>query len=401
MSFMKKHWAPLCLGAGVLVCGSIVLERWFEPEPASFSLVESDTAKIRGAFTNPVSPQYPYSQSPDVRLHLAHAPTPVENLQVPANLMYPRPIRPSIDPGTRPIPANVTILQAALPAPVSTRSSSDHGRVCIEFQAPAAQMCSVRAEIFRGSSANSMDLDHPYGSIEIPAGAAGDAWLKFIDMRVEPKKSYFYRIRLTAAAPAETSRMEKDESGKIVRELRWMPPVGTTVRGKAPNGAAVYASEFSPAQAVDSPSNFEVRFSGTAGSVPLAGQPAGTEEDYTGRFAVRIWIPDAQDWKETTLEVREGEQLAGKLYYVPKGKGQKDSKAFHFDTRLMLEDITRVLERKTAQVREQVMNPDNAPALDGSGQPEVTVRTVTTTGIPKDVATLRDLDTGKRQALTK
>jgi hypothetical protein len=399
MSFMKKHWAPLCLGAGVLVCGSIVLERWIEPEPAAFSLIESDTARIRTGLANPVSPQYPYSQSPDVRLHLAHAPALLESCQVPPNLMYPRLLRPVIDPDTRPVPSNVTILQAALPAPVATRSSSDHGRVCIEFQAPTTQMFSVRAEIFRGSSANSMDVEHPYGSIEIPAGSAADAWLKFVDTRVEPKRAYFYRIRLTAAAPSEISRIEKDETGRIVRELRWLPPVGSTVCGKAPNGAVVYASEISPPLAVSSPSNFEVRFSGTSGSVPLAGQPAGTDSAYTGRFAIRVWISDAQDWKETTLEVREGEPLAGKVLYVP--KGAKDSRVFRFDTRLMLEDITRVLVQKTAEVREQVMDPDNAPELDQSGQPKVATRTVRTSGIPKDVATLRDLDTGKRQELTK
>jgi hypothetical protein len=401
MSFLRKQWKPFCLGAWALGCGCIVVAQWCEPEPSSFAQLESDLKRIRIGAEQPVSPNYPFTRSPQVRLSLGHSIAPLDYLNAPENIVYPRPSRPAIDAATRPKVFNVILQQAELPAPMGVRASADHGRICLEFQAAARHMTSLRAEIFRGASVNGIELEHPYATVEVPAGTRADAWLKFVDTRVEPKRTYFYRVRLTGAGPAEFSRLEKNDKGEIVNEVRWLPPicVGAGARVNKTADGTLYASPAAQVVSVESPSNFEVRFSGAIGSVPMAGQPSHPDGDYTGRFAVRVWIPEAQDWKTTTLEVRPGEQLSGKLYYVP--AGAKETRAFQFDTRWVLQEITRVLEHKTSVVREQVLKSDGSPELDEKGQPKAAMKTVTTSGIPRDIATFRDLDSGKTHELTK
>ena len=403
MRFLRKQWKPFAMSAWVLACGAVVLSRATEVDRLAIPELSDDSERIRAVLNSAmVSPSYPYSQPPNVRLKLATSAAPEARItDASAHLFYPRVSKPLIDPSSLPLAPEIQSYTAMLPVIEATRTSSDHGRLCLEFQLPKTECFNtLRADIFRGLSANAMDLDHPFATVDIPDNRQPGAWLSFTDTNVEPKRTYYYRAQLRGQLPKVTSWLSKGASGENLCQYEIHPPTNGISKGKSLSGCDVFAADLSAVVAAESPSNFEIRFSGTSGKVPREGEPAELLSDYTGRFVVRVWIPDASDWKESTLELHAGDCLAGKVVF----KKPKDAEftSFRFDTGLVLEQIIRANQQKTATVREAVLDTNGAPKLDETThQPMFMERTVNTSGIPRDVATLRDRETGKRHDYSK
>jgi hypothetical protein len=400
MSFLTKHGGPLCFGCTAAICLCVVLLHIDAPEPESFATLEADTGRLRDVLAfKDVSPSYRYGDR--ARAKLVHSRAEIDTpTDVPPRIVYPRPGKPTIDPASIPNGPLPVEDFAVLPAISQLRTLAERGRIRIEFQIPETRyLQNLRVDLFRGTGTDTMDTVHPFGSIDLEAVQAKDGWFSFSDTHVEPKCRYFYRLQLVSALN-HSVRLKKDEAGKLISELHILPPKLAELVTVTNVDQSIFAAPLSAIISDVSPTNFEIRFSGTTGKVPLAGAGDALALDYSGRFLVRIWINEIQEWKEQLVDLHPGERLAGRVLYKPTAKS--DFKAYPFDTGKVLEEIRRDQVSRLASVQAPKLSPDNTPELDPQTHQPVTVaQTVKTSAIPTDVAVLKDMETGRSEELTK
>ncbi len=399
MSFLRKHWHKVCFGILVLACGTFVTLHVDEREPESFAQLEADRQKLQDTLNaKRVSADYRYGDAALARLPQPLVrPAPVIPV-LPARQVYLRPSKPGIDPASIIKGPEIVEKSTELPPLKELRTRAERGSIQVEFQLPTAvNMALQRADIYRaeGTDPHTLDTRLPFANVDLTTAKPVENWVRFADTYVEPKHAYVYAVKLVGAVHA--NRSEKDDAGHVLREIRYTAPKDAlAVADDATH--LLFAGQLSQIVPATALSNFEIKFSGTIGTVPLAGADS-LAQNYTGRFQVRIWINDIQDWRETTVEVRPGARLAGKFFYKPTPKA--DAKAYAFDTGKVLEEIRRDSVARDATRHEQVTDPDGVPLLGDDNQPKTEAKKVRTSGIPIDVAVLKDSETGKTEELRK
>ena len=401
MSFVTKHAGKLCFGVTAALCLCAVLVHLDNPEPASFKTLNDDTRRLRELLAaKAVSPDYRYGERAYAERYPVRQVRDTLAGDVTPWIIYPRPSKPTIDPASIPTAINVVEDTAVLPPVTQVRTLAERACIRIELQLPATRyLQNLRAELFRATGTDTMDTVHPFASIDLETVQAKDGWYSFADTHVEPKCRYFYRVRLVCALNHPV-RVKKDDAGNVLSEFRILPPREAVLISAPNRELSVFAGPLSAIISDVSPSNFEIRFAGTTGRVPLAGASDTLALDYSGRFLVRVWIPEIQAWKEQTLDLRPGDRLAGRVLYKPAQNA--DPKAYAFDTGKVFEQIRREEISRTATVQSQVLNDDQSPELDpATHQPRTVARTVKTTGIPTDIAVLKDSETGQSEEMTR
>lgn len=337
----------------------------------------------------------------------------------PQFAFYPQPMRPAYADDTKPHTEDqlTTHVTAVLSDLTEISARGDYGSIFITYRLPQDMklMEAVRVEIFRGESETKIDLKSPYAvvehaaeeqvhdekvieekpkevetvkkteptrrrredepvetsgpkdrekKVELPAEFAGIQVHK--DTRVDGKKPYYYQLRLVGKVTVSLDKPAEEKTPHGVKKTYFHgPKEGVPVLTKSGKANLLFATPMSKVITATPPSNFEIRL---AGSLEEDGKiaPPGTAEyrlkDYTGykgRFEVRAWVKDAQEFKDDTIEVGPGERLKGSLEY--RSADTKEKLTYEFDTGYTLvemsygEQTQKFIERK--------------PVVDSNGNP--------------------------------
>lgn len=385
-------------------------------------------------------------------------------------VFYPRPQRPFVAPEMKPkLEGDIVKMKAALNPPAGLSAKADHGSVYLSLKLPEGDGLKffhvVRVEVYRGLAAaeikdligtieigteehaegelppeqtagagkaedasKSEDLnttarskqanapkepaggkDKPAAAEETPIPAEYKGLIVFRDQDVQPKKTYFYKVRLVGrliklgpgdlvAGPNKT--VYKVE---IPAELAAIKPV------KADNPARLYAGALSEMASDTAPPNFQIRFAGTNGELTKEGQvlPPGFVPSYEGRFAVQVWVPALREWKEDFATVGVNQEITGSIKYQKPDTKERDQ--LDYKTGLKLVEIVNKSERKMetrkVSVMEKRVNSDGTeeqvPVMDEkTGKPKMKEEQIERE-IPNQAATLYDTDTKKNEELFK
>jgi len=343
------------------------------------------------------------------------------------------------------------------------KASGDHGRVFVTFKVPQKMkyLEPVRIDVFRGESDAKIDMKEPYATIELapedpgateekPATAdkaedaatpelsaaarrrkeraGGDepapkaprreepkkaaeeipaefADIKvFADTRVEQKMTYFYKLRMIARMTVVPGIkvVEKDNNGILTKiTVVNQPKNATSVKPARPDSKAVlFATPISAAVSATPPSNFEIRLAGTSGKLDPPGTPDfKRSKDYKGTFAVRVWVTDAQVWKDITIQAAPDEILKGSIRYV---NADKEAKSFDFNANYKLVEV------KWGELVREI--EENVPELDTDGnpimdpktrKPKMIRRMKKGDAIPNEIAVLEDQSSKKMEDFPK
>jgi len=361
--------------------------------------------------------------------------------EIPPYVAYPTLPRPYVDPTGKPDdPTKLTQEDYAEVPPLGeVKAEGDHGRVFVTFRLPKKMkyMEAVRVEIFRGEDAKKIDLSKPYGAVELgpeensaaATGAGGQqekeagtavekatdegeggrrrrerreaeskeapkgrekkekapeeipaefADLKvFSDTRAEPKKTYYYQVRLIARMSVAVGRRfeNRDAAGKLLHVLVVHAPRNPQTVPGAKSGTILYTTPLSEVASATTPDNFQIRLSGYSGKIDPLGTPEyKRSKDYKGRFAVRVWVTEAQAWKEQTLDIAPDEPLKGTLNYKP--AGSDENKAYPFDSGYRLVEVKEVETVRETEVEEPQIGPDGNPVMDPDTKKPIMVKRV-------------------------
>ncbi|HYF48535.1 MAG TPA: hypothetical protein VEJ63_03980 [Planctomycetota bacterium] len=380
---------------------------------------------------------------------------------------YPRPSKPTIDPSTIPLKEDelTSIEEAKLGQIEKVSARGDHGVIFLTYTMPAdiKNIDPVRVEIYRGEAADKIDLKVPYAvvdynseeplaaveetpeakpntpaaggeglstaekrrlmlegkepvkedpkkdetkKIDVPAEYAGVE--VYPDRRVDPKRPYFYQLRLVGRMQmAPNSHKEvRDNNGKLIKKIVYTAPKdGTKINPKQgdPNKIFLYASPFTTAVSATPPTNFEIRLSGSdesGGKMPPFGTPDYKKRDfvgYKGVFAVRVWVKEAQEWKDITIQAGQDEKLKGTLNYKnAEGKNQ----SVEFDTGYTLKELEWREESKKIVERVPVLDANGNPVMENNKM-KMEERTRDGDKFRVEVAILKDNTTGKLEEFPK
>lgn len=336
------------------------------------------------------------------------------------------------------------------------KASGDHGRVFVTFKVPTKMkyMEAQRVEIFRGESEAKIDTKTPYATLEFmpeetaaPAkeeaaaeekkteesgdasagarrrreraggeespkspreakkAAAAPAEIPveyadvkvFADTHVIQKQAYFYKLRLVGKMTVmpEQKIAEKDANGLLTRITVVRAPKGAQTVAPARNGAqiALFSTPMSSAVSASPPTNFEIRLAGTSGKIDPPGTPEYKRgKDYKGTFAVRVWVTEAQAWKEITIQTAPDERVKGAVTF--KDADTKETKAVDFDANYRLVEIKWGELVREMEVEEAEQDP-------ATGKIKKVKRIKKGDPIPNEVAVLEDLTSHKLEEFPK
>jgi len=477
MSALKNH-AEKIVFAGALVASAIFIGvELTQSEPEVFAQLDKHKQAIASALSqDQVTAKYPYSVEAALKLS-AYKEGVTRNLQrsdkdFPSTspfVVYPRPTRPSIDPSSIPLKEDelTSIEEAKLGQIGKVAARGDHGCIFLTYSMPAdmKNIDPVRVEIFRGETADKIDLKAPYAVVdynpeepividETPAAATPNAPAGtenmssaerrklllggkepvkeekkddskdskkvdipaeyanvevFPDRRVDPKRPYFYQFRLVGRMQmAPTSFKEiKDNTGKLTKKIVYTGPKdGAKIDAKQgdPKKIFLYAAPLTSAVSATPPTNFEIRLSGSeesGGQIPPLGTPDYKLRDFTGYkavFAVRVWVKEAQEWKDITIQAGQDEKLKGILTY--KTADTKESKSFEFDTGYTLKELQWREEAKKIVEKIAVLDADGKPVMENNKM-KFEEKTREGEKYRNEVAILKDNITGKMEEFPK
>ncbi|MBI3829698.1 MAG: hypothetical protein HY291_09290 [Planctomycetes bacterium] len=413
------------------------------------------------------------NQSKNVEVFQAAAKRPGEALAATPDgwVFYPRPQRPFVAADQKPkLDGDIVKVKAALNAPASPSAKADHGSVYLSFKLPEGDGLKffhvVRVEVFRGATAEeikdligaveigteehaegelppeqpaagaqaaeaakSEDLnttarsskhanppkeaaggkEKPLAAEETPIPAEYKGLIVFRDQDVQPKKTYFYKVRLVGRLIKLGPGDLVAGPNKTVYKVE-VPAELTPVKpAKADNPARLYAGALSDAASDTAPPNFQIRFAGSNGELPKEGQvlAPGFVPSYQGRFAVQVWVPALREWKEDFATVGVNQEITGTIKY--KKPDAKDTEQLDYKTGLKLVEIVNKSERKMetrkVSVTEKKVNSDGVeeevPVMDEkTGKPKVKEEQVERE-IPNQAAMLYDTDTKKTEECFK
>lgn len=467
----KLAWGAA--GLVVLICAALVFMDLSAPQNTALEELQADSKRIADALSgNSVDPKWEWSKENQPKLVETFQtalrrpgeplpPTPE------AWVFYPRPLRPFVDESQRPnLDGNIVKTPAAMGAPEGLSAKADHGSVYLSFKLPSGDKLRffhvVRVEVYRGL--NKDEIKDLIGTVEIGTEEAAEgeapvekaetktpgatataedlnatarsartstpdkkdspttaeestpipddykALIVFRDQDVQPKKTYFYKVRLVGRliklGPGNTVVAADRKTVYKVEVPESLTPVKPA---KAENHASLFASVTSEAASDTAPPNFQVRFAGTNGELPKEGQvlPPGFVPSYQGRFAVQVWVPALREWKEDFATVGVNQELTGSLRYKKAGGGEFE--VFEYKTGLKLLEIQDKSERKmeirkipvTKKVKNSEGVDEDVPEIDEkTGKPKMKEMQVERE-IPNQVAILLDTDTKKQEELFK
>ncbi|HYG73950.1 MAG TPA: hypothetical protein VEK08_03000 [Planctomycetota bacterium] len=479
MSAIQTHGPKILLAATLVGCGVFA---WMESSgtsevPAEFTGIDGDRERIEKALRGgPVSDKYAYSRAnidglkfqDDATAIFERASKKVET-EIPAYVAYQQPARPKVDQGSKPPEESDLTKQdfAEIKDLVDLKASGDHGRVFVTFRIPQKMryMEPVRIEVFRGESADKIDMKSAYATIDLapeePAAgeekpavaapeekpeapvaesaaarrrkerAAGEEAPKspradpkkakeekteeipsefadikvFADTHVEQKRTYYYKLRMITRMTVEPGKRidEKDPNGILQRIVIVNAPKNAQSVKPTREGskAALFATPLSNVVSATPPSNFEIRLAGTSGKL----DPAGVAEfkrskEYKGNFAVRVWVTEAQAWKDITIQAGPDERLKGTIHY--KSADTKEAKTFDFDANYRLVEIKWGELVRETEVDEPVLDKDGNPEMDPkTRKPKMVKKIKKGDPIPNEIAVLEDLATKKLEEFPK
>jgi hypothetical protein len=479
MSVIKNHGPKILLAAVAAGCGVFA---WLDSagtgvNPKDFADLDSNVEKIKKAVNSrTVSDKYPYGHEAlnglkyqDDTAAVYERATKRFEAEIPANVAYQVPSRPTVDSGTKPsTEAELTNYQdAELRELADIKASGDHGRVFVTFKVPAKMkyMEAQRVEIFRGESEAKIDTKTPYATIEFmpeESGAAaaakeeaaapedkkddsGDASAGarrrreraggdekeapkspreakkapaaaeipaeyadvkvFADTHVVQKQQYFYKMRLIGKMTVmpDQKTTEKDANGLLSKITVVRAPKGAQTVAPARNGAqiALFSTPMSSVVSAAPPSNFEIRLAGTSGKIDPPGTPEFKRgKDYKGTFAVRVWVTEAQAWKEISIQTAPDERVKGTVRY--RDSDTKEGKDVDFDANYRLVEIKWGETVREQEVEEPELDKEGNPIQDPkTRKPKMVKRIKKGDPIPNEVAVLEDLTSHKMEEFPK
>ena len=456
----KIMFVVILLVCGVYV----LLEALNDTESERFKAVkDSQERLVREISAQNVSPQYPYGGKAGEAIAVAkHAMTANTGRVsqaldgIPQFGVYPRPGRPVVDQRTKPLTEDerTKIEYAELGELSDVVVRGDHGRIFVTYRLPKSMklMEVVRVEIFRGEAADKIDTKAPYGTTEYnPEEAAPAAEEKpgtqpkavapppkemssgerrrmergddpkdipgekepkknieippeyqgvrvYQDIRVEPKKTYHYQVRLVARMTVPVGKREERE-GRITvyqppKDSKPLPP-------KTGSTATLFATGLSKTVSAASPSNFEIRLAGTRNEISTPDiAEHKRNRDYKGRFAVNVWVTDAKEWKEITIEAAPDEALKGTIFY--KSEDSKENKSYNFEAGYTLTEIRMVETTREVFDKVAVLDPVTGdPVMDPKERKPLMAERKREVKALNEVAFLKDHATGKIEEFPK
>jgi len=481
MSVMKNHGPKILLGAVAVGCGVFA---WLDSSsggynPKDFADVETNVEKIRKAVNGRnVSDKYPFGHEAlaslkyqdDTAAAFDRATKRFE-AEIPSNVAYQTPARPTVDNSTKPsTEAELTNYKdAELRDLAEIKASGDHGRIFVTFKVPTKMkyMEAQRVEIFRGESENKIDTKTPYATLEFmpeesataaapskeeaaapeekkpeddtsagarrrreraggdekeapkspregkkaPAAAPAEIPAEYADVKVfadthvVQKTSYYYKLRMIGKMTVMPDQKitEKDANGLLSKITVVRAPKGAQTVAPARNGAqvALFSTPMSDVISAAPPSNFEIRLAGTSGKIDPPGTPEYKRgKEYKGTFAVRVWVTEAQAWKEISIQTAPDERVKGTVHY--KDSDSKESKDVDFDANYRLVEIKWGETVREQEVDEPELDKDGNPIQDPkTRKPKMVHRVKKGDPIPNEVAVLEDLTTHKMEEFPK
>jgi|GEM_PF-3668364 len=329
-------------------------------------------------------------------------------------------------------------------------------------------MAPVRLEIFRGESEKKIDLTTPYAVVDLgpeevvqedpakkdtvaekteedkpaatesagerrrrqqaeaaaakPKAGAGAAAAKepkraedipaefatvrvFSDTRVEPKRTYYYQMRLIARMTVQPEKRTeiKDAATGVILKYHTIhgPKDAKTVQPSRPGAKTVlYTTAITAPVSASPPSNFEIRLSGTSGKLDPMGTPEyNKKKEYKGRFEVRVWITEAQIWHAMTIEAAPDERLKGTITY--KDPSSKENKTFEFDSAYKLIEVKVVETTPDIIDKKMEVDENGQPVLDKNKKPIFKETTRKGQPIQNEVAILEELNLKRLEEFPK
>jgi hypothetical protein len=493
---MKTHGGKILFGGVLVLCGIYVAVTTSEPENEKLKGLEENQRKIDTALKSSAPPTgYKYNAS-GLKLNDAFAKNQDRNKdnveEAGRRVAYPKPKAPQIDPATLPHPADerhVKVLALApgeaLPKnangnvyytvanPTEVSAKADHGKVFVTFKVPEIAVIDrkiltdeknpssavgrdfpvitvVRAEIFKGLTADKIDTKAPFATIdfgseeavrdlypqdeakkeekkteessgsirraeraenkeakkeekeakpeEVPVEFAGIR--VFEDTHVDPQTTYYYKVRLISRMdpPPEIWFPEPDGKGGVLRRTIFHAPKNaeTVIPVAANSKTRLYASPWIDAVSALTPAEYKFRFEGTEGEFsPPDEQLHLVRQDYKGIFDTQVWVNEAQEWRSIRLIVAKGDRLKD----VAVSRTGKKPKNYDFDTHRQLEEIIWRTEKVEKESEEVVLDKDGNPMKDPEDDKKLLKqkKKIVTDSMPFKIAVLKDLSTGKTE----
>ena len=462
---LVKHGGKIVFGVTLVACGAIVGSYLSQPDPQEFSQLGTDKDTLKHALeAKVVTSNYHYSaENVKYAQHFKDNAGRLERVQdqVVAYAVYPKPLKPTIDPDTKPKNAAelTTSVDLAVKDLGDVSAVPDHGVIYVKYKIPAMDkklMDVVRVEIFRGLKEDKVDTKAPYVTLDYnpedfsldavpadepetkevkvddkkedaekssgslrrqaheapapvatatvkPAAKAEDVPAEmanvkvYPDTKVQPKSTYYYKVRMIARLNVEPEKAVVDavgQDGKPTHYTVYHAPknVESVAPAKAGTTAALYATPISSVVSATAPTEYEFRMAGTDGEISQLGTPVHLiNENYKGIFVCRVWVSEAQEWREANITVPKGESLQGDAI-----SGSKKPFHYPFDTKYELEEIKWKPATHEQTTKEVETNDKGEEIIDpNTNKPKIRTVTKTVDSVPVKVAMLKELTTGK------
>jgi hypothetical protein len=187
----------------------------------------------------------------------------------------------------------------------------------------------------------------------------------FQDTQVRSKQKYFYKLRIIGRMemPPETAVPEFDKDKQLTKKIIYHAPDNAIpVAPKEGTSKQLFASKFSQTFSATSPSDYEFRLSGVVGTVSPIGTPEPKRNhDYKGKFAVKVWVMDAKEWKTKEIEVGIGEELKGTIDY--RSLDTNKVKTYVFNSGYTLDKIEEEEERRFIKEKKPIRDEETGKLL--------------------------------------
>lgn len=433
MNALKNNAEKIVFVLVVLICAYIAFSS-IPPADDTMKVAEDNLQTIeRTLRAKNVSTNYVYSQN-NQEQNLVHVekytgnqqrsnPTQQVRSDLPGWVAYPQPERPA---GEQKLPVPVEEFFAEAVGISDLRIMVEQGRNIIAFKKPEGYkfMELVRVEIYRGKQPDKLERIEAvlFGPEDGPApepvkvepakaaptptegrrrGAATTArnqpapppnplagMTVFIDSNLEQKVKYFYKVvpvaRMVKTPDAEEVVKNAVGDPEKIKIYRAPKNVEKIAPGNPESKTAIFKGPSSEVREVTTPSNFQIRLAGIIGSFSPPGTPEPKmSRDYQGNFEVKVWVPEAQEFKEITMQASPGQALKGQLSY--KVAATKETKVVDFDSGYVLQEIKW----------------GSRGGVEKVTQPDGSVTEVTKPIIPNEVAVLLETKTKKTEEFPK
>jgi hypothetical protein len=177
-------------------------------------------------------------------------------------------------------------------------------------------------------------------------------------------------------------------------DLKKLPP-------KPGSNTTLFVTDMTPIASTKTPANFQIRLAGTSGKIDPPGTPEYKRtKDYKGTFAVRVWVTEAQAWKDKTIEAAPDEKLAGTITY--KTEDGSETKTLDFDSGYRLVEVKWGEIVKETEVDEPELDKDGNPIMDKkTGRPKTVKVMKKSEPIPNEIAVLENIQEKKLEEFPK